>query len=255
MKSQILDISGNRKKEVELPSCFEETVREDLIAKSYRVSSLAQRTPNGNWRLSGMEASAHGKLSHMRGRWKTQYGHGISRVPRKIMSRSGDRFNWVGAFASGTKGGREAHPPKSGKVLSKIISKKERAKALRTAIAALASFEWIKKKYSTLNKKEMLEKFKIMSFPIILESKINEIKKTKELVIVLKKILNDFYESDKKILIITNNKSNLKKMNAVEVTTPKEMNILQIANGGVPGRIAIFTEDAIEEMQKMPKFK
>ena len=45
-------------------------------------------------------------------------------------------MNWVGAFAPGTVGGRRAHPPKSEKIWSKKINKKENAKAIRSAISA-----------------------------------------------------------------------------------------------------------------------
>ena len=107
------------------------------------------------------------------------------------MSNSGDRFNWVGAFAANTRGGKEAHPPRAIEVLTKKISKKEKVKAIRSAVAALASLECIKKKYSKISRKENNEKLKNFSPPIIIESKINDVKKTKELYLIIKKVLNE----------------------------------------------------------------
>jgi len=256
MKRTILDISGNKKQEKEMPSCFEEPIREDLIMKSFRVSFLSGRKAYGSWILAGKEMAAHGKASHMRNRWKTQYGHGISRAPRKIMSRDGDRFNWVGAFASGTRGGREAHPPKAWKRLSRKISEKERNLALRSAISLCCSLEYLKRKYSNLNGKDS-DNLKSISLPIIVESKINDVKKTKDILEILKKILSGFFEKvkDKRVLIVTNNDSNLKKINIIDSTTPQKINILKLVEGGNPGRIIVFTEDAIDEMLKTPKFK
>ena len=62
---------------------------------------------------AGKKVSA--ALSKRRRKYRGSYGHGISRVPRKILSRRGTSMNWQGAFAPGTVGGRRAHPPKAEK--------------------------------------------------------------------------------------------------------------------------------------------
>jgi len=71
--------------------------------------------------VAGKQHSASGKIRHRRHVWKSHYGQGISRIPRKSVSRRGDRFNWIGAEISSTRGGRRAHPPK---ILSMINTKK-----------------------------------------------------------------------------------------------------------------------------------
>ena len=54
------------------------------------------------------------------------------------MWRRGTQFMWVGALAPGTVGGRKAHPPKASKIWNLKINKKERAKAIRSALGGSA---------------------------------------------------------------------------------------------------------------------
>src|SRR3989338_5164338 len=109
MKTKILTNTGHGK-EAEVPKLFTQTVREDLAQKFFEISK--EQTPYAPGEYSGMKYSASGIAKHRRHVWKTQYGHGISRVPRKIMWRRGTQFYWVGATVSGTRGGRAAHPPR-----------------------------------------------------------------------------------------------------------------------------------------------
>jgi len=41
-----------------------------------------------------MDRSASGKIRHKRHSWKVSYGHGMSRIPRKIFWRRGTNFSW-----------------------------------------------------------------------------------------------------------------------------------------------------------------
>jgi len=113
MKLQILSISKEEIGKQELPVQFEEEVRPDLIKRAVISIHGNARQAYGSDPMAGKRSSA--KLSRRRHVYKTSYGIGISRVPRKIMSSRGTRMNWVGAFAPGTVGGRKAHPTKAGK--------------------------------------------------------------------------------------------------------------------------------------------
>jgi len=110
MKAKVLSIKNEPIKEIDLPNWFSDKIREDIGQKYFEASKRIQ--PHTTDILAGMKYSASGKLRHMRHKWKTTYGHGISRVPRKILWRRGDQFYWIGATVSGTRGGRRAHPPK-----------------------------------------------------------------------------------------------------------------------------------------------
>ena len=127
----ITKVEVNRKK---LPEQFSELIRPDLIERAVFAIQSHKKQPYGASPEAGKRHSA--RISRRRHKYKTSYGHGISRVPRKIMSHRGERFNWVGALAPGTVGGRRAHPPKAEKIVDQKINKKERKKAIRSALAA-----------------------------------------------------------------------------------------------------------------------
>jgi len=138
MKSKILDITGKEKATIDLPKCFNTKIRKDVLAKVLEAKKSEQ--PFSPSPVGGKQHSASGIIIHRRKVWKSGYGRGRSRVPRKIMSRKGSQFNWVGAEIPSVRGGRRAHPPK---VLSRIkvlkINKKEIKLALCSALSATAS--------------------------------------------------------------------------------------------------------------------
>src|SRR3989338_3183716 len=136
MKVKIIDINNKDIGERELPIQFSEDIRPDLIHRAVVTIQKNKRHPYGASPEAGKRHSA--KLSRRRRDYKGSYGHGISRVPRKIMSRRGTRMNWVGAIAPGTVGGRQAQPPKAEKIWVKKNNKAENRKAIRSAIAATA---------------------------------------------------------------------------------------------------------------------
>src|SRR3989338_5928768 len=95
----------------QLPQQFSEPLREDLIKRAVEALRANRRQKYGADPRAGKKSSA--KLSRRRRDFKGAYGHCISRVPRKTVSRNGAHFNWVGAYAPGTVGGRRAFPPKT----------------------------------------------------------------------------------------------------------------------------------------------
>ena len=142
MKVNVMDISNAKVGELNLPAQFKEEFRPDIIHRAVLALQSNAMQPYGAAPEAGKRVSA--KLSRRRRKFKTSYGIGISRVPRKILSRRGMRMTWVAAFAPGTVGGRRAHPPKSAKNWELKINKKERKKAIRSALAATASKDYIK---------------------------------------------------------------------------------------------------------------
>lgn len=227
MKAQILTINGEKKGEIELPKFFEEPVRKDLIKRAYEAELASERQPYGTNPRAGKEVSASGKLHRARHQWKGTYGFGISRVPRKIMTKRGNRFFWVGAFAPGTRGGRAAHPPKSWKVWKIKINKKEKLMALKSLFANSMS-------------KEMENKCK-MKLPIIIEDKIADVKKTKEIENILEKIC----PIKQKILISD------KKIKGIDNVEVSKLSLLKLAPSGKPDRLIIFTENSIKQLEKL----
>lgn len=260
MKTKILDIHGKEKGSIEMPKFFSGIVREDIIAKVLEAQKVRQ--PYAPSPVGGKQHSASGKIQHTRKVWKTMQGKGISRIPRKIMSRRGSQFNWVGAEIPNTIGGRRAHPPK---VISMIntnrINKKEMALALRSALSATANEKIIEKKYARLDGK------KISGLPFVVESKMVSLK-TKDLLSSLKNILGENlfevaikkravrsgigklrgrkYKKNAGLLLVTGEKEKL-KTNIIDVKNARELNVTDLANGGA-GRLTIYTEEAIKNL-------
>lgn len=239
MKANVLNIQGEKVKDIELPKCFSAPIREDIMLKIYEISKKKQ--PYAPFYLAGKQASASGKIRHARRKWKTSYGYGISRVPRKIMSRSGTRFNWVGATVASARGGRAAHPPKIVHILKeKRLNKKEKSAALFSAISASASINSISKAYSfAANKK--------ISVPLVIDS-LNEAK-SKDVMKFINKALSDLKQGNKVLVVISSKEKFKTKM--FEVVKAKELSVSKLCPTGLNGRFVLYTQEALNEMEKL----
>ncbi|MBC8500446.1 MAG: 50S ribosomal protein L4 [DPANN group archaeon] len=251
MKLKLLTINKTETQAIDLPIQFYEPVRTDLIQRAFLAIQSNKRQPYGADPEAGKRASA--VLSRRRRKYRGAYGFGISRVPRKILSRRGTRMNWVGAFAPGTVGGRRAHPPKAEKSWSQKINKTERRKAIRSALAATINTELVK------NRGHLPPK----NYPFIIEDKINEIKHTKKLRGVLAKIgfkeeLEKTKAKNKKGLLLVTTTEELKKVGSnipgFESEKASNLNVEILAPGGVPGRLTIFTKSAMKELVEKKLF-
>ncbi len=120
---KVLDLSGNAISEVSLPQHFLEPIRPDLILRAYISALTARLQPKGTDPMAGKRTTAV----------SFGIGLGLARVPRVKGSL------WPTArFAPNVVKGRRAHPPKVEKILHERINKRERRKAIRSAIAATA---------------------------------------------------------------------------------------------------------------------
>lgn len=264
MKANVLDINGKKKATIDLPSCFSAKLRADIIAKVLEAKKTKQ--PYAPSPVAGKQASASGILVHRRKVWKSQYGRGISRIPRKIMSRRGSQFNWVGATVPNTRGGRRAHPPKILSMINSLkINKKEMKLALISAISATANGKEVAKRYETLKNKN------IENVPFVVESKLTSLK-TKDLLSSLKKILGDLfnlavkkktvrrgkgklrgrkYKSTAGLLLVVGKEEKL-KTTAFDVVNVKNLGVTDLAKGGSV-RLTVYTENAIKELEEKLK--
>lgn len=134
MKLAIKNTKNTEVGNLNTPAQFSEEYRPDLIKRAVLSLQSRARQAYGSDPRAGLEHSAN--ISRRRRHYRGSYGQGISRVPRKVHSRSGTRFNWVGAIMPGTRGGRRAHPPKSWKIWAQKINVKENRKAIRSALGA-----------------------------------------------------------------------------------------------------------------------
>lgn len=267
MKIKIISIAKVDKGTKELPRQFNEEIRPNLIKRAVEVIQSHNIQPYGASPEAGKRSSSI--LSKRRRAYRGMYGHGISRIPRKIMSRSGERFNWTGAFAPGTVGGRKAHPPKATKVLYKKINKKERRKAIRSAISATIVKEIVEKRGHKVPK----------TYPFIIEDKIESLDKTKKVKETLErlefkdelkrteerkiragkgKLRGRKYKRKKGLLIVVSKDCKLvksgKNIPGVDIVEVNRLNADLLAPGASVGRMTLFTNSAIERLAKEKLF-
>ncbi len=260
MKAQILSQTG-KTGAVELPEFFSERIRDDIAQKFYEAEKRIQ--PYGPYVEAGKQHSASGNIRHGRRKWKTSYGHGISRVPRKIFWRRGDHFYWQGAEISSARGGRAAHPPKVAHFLKeRKINKKEAERALKSAIISTASLEMLKRRYETLRDREIE-----LNLPIIIKGELLKLS-SKEFFNFLKRILNGAieialqnrnvragkgkrrgrkYKKTAGLLLITG-KDEKAKFQGIKI---RKLDELEISDLWPLGRLTIYTENAIKQLSEV----
>ncbi len=169
LKLRILDKEKKEIGEQELPEQFQEEVNSALALRAVKATQKRKRQKYGANKRAGLRASA--RISKRRRDYRGCYGHGISRVPRKILSRRGTRMYWVGARIPGTVGGRRAHPPKAEKKWAEKINDTERKKAIRTLLTAAMDKGVVKERGHKVPD----------NYPFILDKSVEEIKKTSQI--------------------------------------------------------------------------
>ncbi len=268
MRTPVLSVDGQKISDVELPIQFSEPVRADLIKRAALAVLSSQHQAYGNDPLAGLR---QGKaLPKRRRKYGGTYGKGISRVARKVMWHRGEQFGWVGARGGQTRKGIKNFPPKVGKIFWEKLNEKENQKAIRSAIAATSVLELVARKHR-------LENIKIV--PIVIDSKLEDMKRTREAYKLLKSLglsAELARTKEKKIragkgkgrgrryktkvgpLIVVSKPCNLQRAAAnlmgVDVVVVKNLNAALLAPSIEPIRLTIWTKSALEVMEKEKLF-
>jgi len=241
MKGTLYSLDGKVLKQIELPAVFDEPLRSDLVQRAVLSEESKGYQPKGPYRFAGIETSAR-----YRGR-KEDYGTvknmGIAHRPHEVLPEG--RFGKVKRIPSAVKG-RRAHPPKPEKKIAEEMNKKEYLKALRSAIAF------------TADRKAVSARMGLDfggSLPLVLENSFENLKKTKEVLAVLAALnLLLLIEKAKKrkgakgALIVAGGGSVLKaaaNIPGVDVVAVEKLKVKHLAPGTHPGRLTIFTENAL----------
>jgi large subunit ribosomal protein L4e len=247
-KVNLYAIDGTVKEKIDLPKVFDTPYRPDIIKKSFEVLHSNQRQPYGSDPLAG---TRHAVASVGKGR-------GMSRVPRLTPGQAA-------ALVPNVVGGRRAHPPKVSRNWKEKMNKKERRLATNSALAATADKTAVTKRGHIFDEK--------ITLPLVIDDAFEGIKKTKEIVGVLEKIgvYSDVlrsangthiragrgkmrgrrYRTPKSLLIIAT-KQELQKssdnLSGVDITQPQQLNIEDLAPGGVAGRLTLITKSALTKL-------
>lgn len=261
-----LKIFSKENKEVgkkKLPKQFNEPSRLDIIKRAVEAILGNKRQRYGASPLAGKRHSVY--VSKRRRKFRGVYGHGRTRTPKKVLSQNGTMFNWVGAFAPNTRGGHRAFPPRSEKVWACKINKNENRKAIRSALSSALNKELIVKRGHKIPE----------NYPFLIAKDFEEINKTKdlknsllalgfkeELARACKKSIRAGkgkhrgrpYKKAKGPLVVVSGKCNLlnsaKNIAGIDIIDIKNINAELLAPGCVPGRLTLFTDKAVDVLEK-----
>jgi large subunit ribosomal protein L4e len=160
-------------------------------------------------------------------------------------------------------GGRKAHPPSAERVFVEKINKKEKQKAIRSAIAATANPDLVKARGHRFD----------ATLPLIVEDAFEDLGSTRQIAEVMAalNVWQDVekakrgkrvragkgkrrgrrYKNKKSVLIIsTKPVLAARNLPGVDVTTVDQLNVELLAPGTHAGRLAIWTQSAINAVGK-----
>jgi large subunit ribosomal protein L4e len=251
--AKIFNLKGKPIGKTELPNVFATPLRPDVIKRAVLSIQSHRLQPQGRDPMAGKRTSAESRGT----------GMAMARVPR-IKGGSGRA-----AFAPGTVGGRQPHPPTSEKKIVKRIPKKENRLALLSAIAATASKEVVASRGHAVEG--------VPQIPLIVADSIGELTKTREVeeALVHLGVLLDIYRvrDSRKIragkgkrrgrkmkqavgplIVVVDNKGLAEaagNIPGVDVVTVNGLNAEILAPGAHPGRLTLWTNGAIERLDKL----
>jgi len=251
--AKILDLEGKSTGKIELPDIFETPLRPDVIKRAVLAIQSNSFQPQGRDPMAGKRTSAESRGT----------GSGTARIPRR-KGASGR-----GAFAPGTVGGRQGHPPLSEKIIVKRISKKEKKLALFSAIAATGSKKAVAARGHNVED--------VVGLPLVVSDDLEAMSKTKEVeeFLIRLGILSDIFrvrESRKvragrgksrgrkmkhavgPLIVVAENRGIAEAAHnipGVEVATVSTLNPEMLAPGTHPGRLTVWTSSAIAKLGKL----
>ena len=246
---------------------FGQDYREDLIKRAVHSEQSYHFQPKGAFPLAGLQTTAD--YFGRRHKWRQTINTGRSRLPREKLP--GGRLGRVLRVPSAVKG-RRAHPPKPWKNIVERINVKEKNYALRSAISATTNAELVKTRGHAFN---------AIQLPVVVEKGFEAINKAKEAKAILEKLgfTQDLiraherrkmrsgrsrlrkggYRTPKSILIVIGEDKGIWKaarnLPGVDVCEVEKLTAELLAPGGQAGRLTLWTEDAIEKMNKEKLFE
>lgn len=269
IKVPVLSVEGKERRTVSLPKVFDEPVRTDLIARAVQASRANRRQPYGAPKEGVWAGRRHST------EWWGK-GRGASRVQRLKDGQDA-------ATSPNNVGGARAHPPRVVQVRGEKINMKERRKARRSALAAVADSKLVSARGHRWDNGFKLPIVLEADFETIFERALadreehDEKGPTQVLLDVLHNVgLDDDlarardgvhqragrgkmrgrrWKGPRSILIVASNAPKLvhaaRNLPGVDVVSPKTMSTESLAPGGSPGRLTVFTESALAELKEM----
>jgi large subunit ribosomal protein L4e len=242
---------------VVLPSVFKAPIRPDIVSYVHDQLSKNRRQAFSVSSKAGEQTSAES--------WGT--GRAVARIPR--VRGGGTHRSGQGAFGNMCRGGRMFAPTKTWRRWHRKVNIKQRRYAIVSAIAASGIPGLV------LAKGHKIEE--TPEFPLVLSDKVEEVKKTKDAVRILKKTgawkdIEKVYATKRfragkgKLrnrrrimkrgpLVIYNEDKGItrafRNIPGVTLINVTRLNLLKIAPGGHLGRFCIWTESAFKQLDNI----
>lgn len=260
MKAEVMGLDGKPSGEVDVPRVFSTELRPDLVRRMFWLVGSHKLQPKGRDPLAGERTTAE---TH-----SPPTGTGQSRIPR-VKGERYPRGSMAAGVASVVKG-RLPHPPRSEKVVHLGVNKKENRLATDSAIAFTASLDAVMARG---------HRVKSVSLPMVVADEIETVEKTAELVSLLEKLdlKGELQRVDRRtkrnsgkrrlrgrvyrtgvgpLIVVTNDRGVGKAAGGIPgvgVARVESLSVLDLAPGGVPGRLTIWTESSLSALEGRTK--
>lgn len=266
MKLPVYNIEGKHSGEIDVGEAFSKPVRVDIINRCFLSEQAALRQPYGTDPLAGQRTSAH-----YHGERGTRYAMMNKEMARGKRIHNQGYLNLTARFMPHAVKGRRAHPPKAESIWLQKVNKKEKLAAIISAISASSSKSFISSRGHIIPSS-------ISHFPIIVDDKVEDVKSTKNLISFIlsmgfrdelkrvewKKIRagrgkcrgRKYKKKLGPIIVVGKIGSILKSVNNIpgfDCVEWNKLTVSMLAPGGQPGRLAIITKSAVENLLKLGK--
>uniref|UniRef100_A0A8C7SV58 Large ribosomal subunit protein uL4 C-terminal domain-containing protein n=2 Tax=Oncorhynchus mykiss TaxID=8022 RepID=A0A8C7SV58_ONCMY len=244
-------------KNVVMPAVFKAPIRPDIVNFVHTNMRKNNRQPYAVSKLAGHQTSAES--------WGT--GRAVARIPR--VRGGGTHRSGQGAFGNMCRGGRMFAPTKTWRRWHRRINTTQKRYAICSALAASALPALV------MSKGHRIEE--IPEVPLVVDDKVEGYKKTKEAVLLLKKLkawndIKKVYASQrmragkgkmrnrrriqrKGPCIIYNQDQGVTKafrnIPGITLQNVNKLNLLRLAPGGHVGRFCIWTESAFRKLDQL----
>ena len=251
--AQVFNLEGKPTSKATLPAAFYTPFRPDVIKRAVLSIQSHRLQHQGRDPLAGKRTSAESRGT----------GMAMARVPRE--KGGGGKA----AFAPGTVGGRQAHPPRADSKIVKEIPRKEKRLALLSAIAATGSKERVASRGHEIEE--------VLEIPLVVEDSLSWLTKAKEVELALTHfgVLTDIYRVRESrniragkgkhrgrkmkqavgpLIVVAENKGIFdaaSNIPGLDVVTVKTLNAEILAPGTHAGRLTLWTNGALEELGKL----
>ena len=270
--AESFSVEAKQGKAVSLPDAFSSDIRVDLIRSAVHSSRANRRQPYGHKEHNGKKAPQPG-MKHSVEWWGK--GRGVSRIMRQTGQRTG-------AQNPHTRGGRRAHGPKVDKDWSQKLNSKQKVAARDSAIAASADPEIVAARGHRFvegtnfpiiidgyieSRQGSDEKYDVESIPLQYSTRkfiammegiglgedLTRAKSGKTIRAGKGTMRGRRTRTPKSVLLVVSNRDGLHKaasnVPGVDVVIAKDLCAEDLAPGGDPGRLTVWTKQAIEAMR------